>query len=259
MKNLVATVWLGLFILCVIGTARVYAAESVSESTNSGSTSLYAEEIAVYERAMGTDHGLSDLEIHKRMQALISNPVFQNRFLGIMTHQTPSDAWIILEIMAETRPDLIVEAGTFHGGSAVLWAIILQHINPGGRVITIDIEDQREARAINLPIAKRRVEFILGSSTDPKVVEKVHQRAKGKRVMVILDSLHSKEHVAAELEAYAPLVPVGGYLIVQDTPFGPDEAIAEFLAANDNWIADRRRERYPDTNSVRGYLRRVKP
>jgi cephalosporin hydroxylase len=77
--------------------------------------------------------------------------------------------------------------------------------------------------------------------------------------MVILDSLHSKEHVAAELEAYAPLVPVGGYLIVQDTPFGPDEAIAEFLAANDNWIADRRRERYPDTNSVRGYLRRVKP
>ncbi|HIF93180.1 MAG: CmcI family methyltransferase [Myxococcales bacterium] len=114
-------------------------------------------------------------------------------------------------------------------------------------------------RAINLPISRRRVEFILGSSTDPEVVEKVHQRAKGKRVMVLLDSLHSKKHVAAELKAYAPLVPVGGYLIVQDTPVGPGEAIAEFLAANDNWIADRRRERYPDTNSVNGYLRRIKP
>ena len=77
--------------------------------------------------------------------------------------------------------------------------------------------------------------------------------------MVLLDSLHSKEHVAAELEAYAPLVPVGSYGVVQDTPLGPMGAIDEFLAANDSFIADRERERYSDTSSVRGYLRRIKP
>jgi cephalosporin hydroxylase len=253
MKSFVAILLLGPFALFVLGTSTVHAADTTETE------SPYAKEVAEYERAMGADHRLSDEEIHEQMQGFMTNPVFQNRFLGILTLQTPSDAWIILEIMAETRPDLIVEAGTFHGGSAALWAIILQHINPRGRVITIDIEDQREARAINLPISKRRVEFILGSSTDPKVVAKVHKRAKGKRVMVLLDSLHSKEHVAAEIEAYAPLVPVGGYLIVQDTSVGPDEAIAEFLAANTNWVADRRRERYPDTNSVKGYLRRIKP
>jgi cephalosporin hydroxylase len=110
-----------------------------------------------------------------------------------------------------------------------------------------------------LPISKRRVDFLLGSSTDPKIVEEVHRRAKGKRVLVLLDSLHSKEHVAAELEAYTPIVPVGSYLIVQDTLVGPAEAIREFLEKSDAFVADRARERYPDTNSVGGYLRRVKP
>jgi len=161
--------------------------------------------------------------------------------------------------MYEVRPDLIVETGTYHGGSAPFWAIILEHINPAGRVITIDIEDQRTRRAKNLPIAKKRVDFLLGSSTDPEIVAEVHRRAEGKRVLVLLDSLHSKEHVAAELEAYAPLVPVDGYLIVQDTMVGPIAAIDEFLAANDSFVADRGRERYADTNTVRGYLKRVKP
>ena len=218
----------------------------------------YADEIADYEKAMGPDHGLSPEEIHRRMQGLRNNPVFQNRFLGIQTEQTPSDAWIVLEILYEVKPDLLIETGTFHGGSAALWAIILEHINPHARVVTIDIEDQRERRAINLPISKRRVDFLLGSSTDPKIVAEVRKRARGKRVLVLLDSLHSKEHVAAELEAYAPLVSRGSYLIVQDTVVGPAEAIKEFLATTDEFKADRARERYPDTNTVNGYLRRVR-
>ncbi len=140
----------------------------------------------------------------------------------------------------------------------MLWAIILEHINPDGRVITIDIKDQRSPGAVEIPIARERVDFLLGGSTDPEIVAEVHRRARGKRVLVLLDSLHSKEHVAAELEAYAPLVPIGSYVIVQDTLVGPIRAINEFLESNDTFIADRARERYPDTNSFRGYLRRVR-
>jgi cephalosporin hydroxylase len=262
MKNLLETIFLGLLLVVIVGpdvsiaseptpTVRAVKAETVDAE-------LYEREIVEYEKAMGKDHGLTPDQIHVKMQSLMADPVFQNRFLGISTLQTPSDAWIILEIMFEVKPDLIVEAGTYHGGSAALWAIMLEHINPRGRVLTIDIEDQREPRAVKLPISKRRVDFLLGSSTDPKIVREVRRRAKGKRVLVLLDSLHSKEHVAAELEAYTPIVPVGSYLIVQDTLVGPAQAIKDFLAANDEFIADRGRERYKDTNTVNGYLKRVK-
>lgn len=185
-------------------------------------------------------------------------PVFRSHFLGIPTAQNPTDAWIVQEIISEVEPDLIVEAGTYRGGSAVLWAMLLEHVNPEGRVVTIDIEDQRVPRAKELPISRERVEFLLGSSTDPEIVAEVHRRAQGKRVLVILDSLHTAEHVAAELEAYAPLVPVGSYVIVQDTPVGPIHAIEPFLAAHPGWQIDRERERFFLTNTVNGYLHRVR-
>ena len=63
------------------------------------------------------------------------------RWLGVPTAQNPNDAWIHQEIIAQVKPDFIVEAGTWHGGSAALWATILQQVNPEGRVITIDIND----------------------------------------------------------------------------------------------------------------------
>jgi cephalosporin hydroxylase len=215
-------------------------------------------DIADFERAMGKDHGRTPEEMQAIMKNLRAAPSMKNKFLGVSTLQSPSDAWIVMEILQEVKPDLIVEAGTFRGGSALLWAIILEHINPEGRVITIDIQDQRDRRATQMPITKRKIDFLLGSSTDPKVVAEVHRRAKGKRVLVLLDSLHSKAHVARELEAYAPLVERGSYIIVQDTPVGPMGAIEEFIANTDKFVIDRSRERYPDTHSIKGYLKRVR-
>ncbi len=213
-------------------------------------------DVKTFEAAVGTSHGKTPEEIQEILSSIRNDPQTQNHFLGIHTLQNPTDAWIIMEIMQEVKPDLIVEAGTYRGGSAVLWAIILEHINPEGRVITIDIQDQRPPQATRIPIAERKVQFLLGSSTDPEIVAEVHRQAEGKRVRVLLDSLHSKEHGAAELEAYAPIVSRGSYIIVQDTPLGPLAAIDEFLASNDAFRADRKRERYGDTNSTRGYLRR---
>jgi cephalosporin hydroxylase len=185
--------------------------------------------------------------------------VFQNKFLGISTVQHPFDVWITQEIISEVKPDLIIEAGTYHGGSALLWAMFLENINSNGRVITIDIKDQRTQRAIDLPIAKRRVDFLLGSSTDPEIVAEVSRRAKGKKVLVILDSLHKREHVLNELKAYSPLVSLGSYIIVQDTPVGGiRRAIREFLSGNDSFLVDHRRERFVLTNNVDGYLKRVR-
>jgi cephalosporin hydroxylase len=201
-----------------------------------------------------------------------------NTWLGVPAQQFPDDVWIHQEIITEVKPDFVVEAGTFHGGSALIWAMILNQINPEGRVITIDISDRREIdgktvlmleKAQQLPIWKERVDFLLGSSTDPKIVAEVEKRVKGKKVVVILDSAHTKDHVHAELKAYSPLVPIGSYLIVQDTALGghpvfPEaapgsmDAVEEFLKGNDQFVPDRSRERLLLTCAPNGYLKRVK-
>ena len=191
-----------------------------------------------------------------------------NKFLGVQTSQNPNDVWITQEILVEQRPDFMVEMGTKHGGSALIWAMVLREVNPDSRVITVDIED-RIAPSRDLPLFKERVDFLHGSSTDPKIVEDVRRRVQGKKVVVLLDSNHAKDHVLAEMRAYSPLVPVGGYMIVQDSILsghpvldemsgGPWEAIDEFLATNDQFEIDKSRERLLFTYCPRGYLRRVK-
>jgi cephalosporin hydroxylase len=192
-----------------------------------------------------------------------------NHWLGIKTLQNPFDVWVTQEILWEVKPDVVLETGTYEGGSAALWATLLEQINPdAGRVLTIDIED-KSAAARRLPIVQRRVDFLVGSSTAPEIVEEVKRRVEGKRVLVVLDSLHTRDHVLAELQAYAPLVPVGSYVIVQDTVVnghpsfpdwgpGPYEAVEAFLAENDDFVVDRSRERLLMTYNRMGFLRRVR-
>ena len=171
-----------------------------------------------------------------------------NRWLGVKTLQNPNDVWIIQEIIAEVKPDFVIETGTLRGGSAALWAMILEQVNPEGRVITVDIEDKRAKKLP--PIAAEKVDFLIGSSTNPGIVAEIARRVRGKKVVVILDSAHSKNHVLAELRAYAPMVPKASYLIVQDSNVnghptwpdygpGPFEAIEEFLVENDEFRVDK--------------------
>jgi cephalosporin hydroxylase len=51
----------------------------------------------------------------------------------------------------------------------------------------------------------------------------------------VLDSNHSRDHVLAELRAYAPLVSVGGFIVVQD---GIMADMAGAPRSAPNWSAD---------------------
>src|SRR5690606_20342094 len=99
-----------------------------------------------------------------------------------------------------------------------------------------------------------RVTLLEGSSTSEKIVSQIRQVCQGRRTMVILDSDHSRDHVLAELAAYAPLVSPGCYLICEDTNVnghpsfpdhgpGPYEAVEEFLKSARGWKVDRDCER----------------
>jgi cephalosporin hydroxylase len=192
----------------------------------------------------------------------------QTKWLGIYTYENPCDMWAIQEIIAETKPDFIVETGTYKGGGAVFYASILQYVNPAGKVITIDIKPQFEDAA-KLPLFQERVEFIEGSSVSDDVIARVAARVSGGRVMVTLDSDHHMKHVLNELRLYSRFVSPGGYLIVQDTAHnghplrtwdgkGPMEALEEFLAENKDFEQDQSREKFLLTFFPRGYLKRVR-
>jgi cephalosporin hydroxylase len=63
-----------------------------------------------------------------------------------------------------------------------------------------------------------RIDMIQGSSIAEETIAKVHEMSKPyNKVLVILDSNHTHDHVLAELEAYAPLVSQGSYCVVFDT------------------------------------------
>ena len=187
----------------------------------------------------------------------------RTQWLATPVQKLPLDLWLFQELIVELRPDLLIETGTLKGGSALFYATVMDAL-VHGRIVTVDIEAD-EARP-----AHPRVDYITGSSTDPRIIDRVRARAEeAETVMVILDSDHTKDHVLGELQAYAPLVTHGSVLIVEDTDVnghpvlpeygpGPMEAVREFLAATSDFMLDRELERrFLVTFHPRGYLRRT--
>lgn len=138
-------------------------------------------------------------------------------WLGRPIIQLPEDLVRVQEAIWELKPDLIVETGVAHGGSLIFYASLCE-LAGHGRVLGVDIEIRPPNRAAieAHPLAKR-IQLIEGSSVDDDVVRKVRAAAEGARcVLVLLDSNHTKAHVRAELEAYAPIVTRGSYIVATD-------------------------------------------
>ena len=143
--------------------------------------------------------------------------VYSFTWLGRPVIQMPEDLLRIQEVLFAVQPDVIIETGVAHGGSLVFYATLCKAIGQG-RVMGIDVEIRpHNRRAIESHALFPLITLIEGSSIDPVLVERVKQSIQpDEKVLVILDSLHTKDHVVAELEAYGPLVSVGSYLVVQD-------------------------------------------
>src|SRR5262249_53097842 len=147
---------------------------------------------------------------------------------------------------------------------------------PQGKILTVDIDGAgwRETTAA-LSCAGRerllsRITFLEGSSTAPEIVEAIRaQIPSGAKVLVLLDSLHTKAHVLQECRLYGPLVSPGSYLIVNDTHLGtwyskvadlddPLAAVNDFLAENSDFKAESVSERFVLSCAHRGFLKKVK-
>ena len=143
--------------------------------------------------------------------------VYGFSWMGRPIIQLPEDMMRIQELIYELQPDVIVETGVAHGGSLIFYAGLCAAMGKG-RVVGIDIEIRAHNReAIEAHRLSPMITLVEGSSIAQEVVKQVKdQIGAAETVLVLLDSNHSRDHVAAELEAYGPLVSPGSYIVACD-------------------------------------------
>lgn len=183
------------------------------------------------------------------------------RWRGMLCYQFPTDLWRYAELCFELEPAFVLEIGVEHGGTATFLSDILSLIGRG-RVIGVDIKPMSGLISYVTP-----VQVITGDSKDPAIIDQVYKVArynrKDERGLVLLDSDHHQNQVAAELEAYADLA---SYLVCEDTTiqfqegtiappnYGPHIALRAWLPHHPEFVQD------PDpspTNHPGGWLRRI--
>ena len=187
-------------------------------------------------------------------------------WMGIPTWKNVMDLWVYQELLYRVQPDLVIEMGSFKGGSTLYLAQILELIGRG-EVISVDIDHSRfEAQ-------HPRIGLLTGSTRDEAVFRELQRRAAGRRVLIIHDADHRRDTVLADLETYADLVSRDSYFIVEDGVVdlfppdtllggalggpGPLPAIREFLARDKRFVIDRECQRYHLTYNPDGFLKKI--
>jgi cephalosporin hydroxylase len=181
--------------------------------------------------------------------------VYSFTWLGRPIIQLPEDLVRLQEVLFRVQPDVIVETGVAHGGGVIFYASLCKLLGKG-RVLAVEVGLRPHNRtAIQTHPLAPYITLIDGDSTDPRVVAEVQARVQpGDRVLVALDSNHVKAHVLAELDAYAPLVSPGSYIIAMDGIMGdlagaprsrpdwawnnPGQAATEFVARHPDFVIE---------------------
>ncbi len=207
---------------------------------------------------MSDDTGLKQESLAWIEKSSIYKYSYNFKWMDCPIIQFPQDMIAMQELIWQVKPDLIIETGIAHGGSLIFYASMLELIGEDGQILGVDI-DIREHNRIEIEKHKmfKRITMIQGSSIDEDIAKQVYEFAKGKqRVLVVLDSNHTHDHVLKELELYSLLVTKESYLVVFDTvvedmpedffpdrPWGkgnnPKTAVWKFLKQNDRFEIDK--------------------
>jgi cephalosporin hydroxylase len=157
-------------------------------------------------------------------------------WFGHAVLQLPEDLVRLQEVVYRVQPDVIIETGVFRGGSLMFHATLCQALGRG-RVIGIDRQiDAAQRESIQGHLRGSRISLVEGDSASPEVVSRVAQMIRpGESVLVILDSAHTKEHVARELECYSRFVTPGSYIIATD---GIMRELADVPGGQPEWVSD---------------------
>ena len=187
----------------------------------------------------------------------------ETSWLGQRVGRPATDLFVYQELISEIRPDWIVETGTGTGGRALFLASICELLGHG-QVVSID-------KRISPKVPQHpRITYLQGRSFEPSVAAEVAELVgDDPRALVVLGSCGRRLRTIKEFEAYKPLVPVGSYIVIEDTivngrpvwpafGLGPGEAAKQLVEMHRDFVADITLERYVLTFNARGFLKRVK-
>jgi cephalosporin hydroxylase len=204
-------------------------------------------------------------------------------WMGRPVIQHPEDLVRLQEVVYALKPDVIIETGVAHGGSLILSASLMKAMAHGRVVVGVDIEVRPHNRkAIEAHELFPMIRLIEGDSTAPGIVAQAASHVRpGDKVLVILDSNHTREHVRKELEAYHHLVTRGSYIVatdgimqdLADAPRGqpgwetdnPAQAARDFVAAHPEFVIEQPKWRFNESELDRvitgwpdAWIKRVK-
>lgn len=203
--------------------------------------------------------------------------VYHFDWLGVPTIQFPSDLIILQEIFFKYKPDVVIETGIAHGGSLLFYSSILRLFKKKFKVIGIDIKIKKNnRRKILSSEVSNNIKLYESSSTDLNTLSKIFKETKNKKVIVILDSNHSHEHVLNEIKLFSKMIKKNGYIIVMDTVIefisnkhnnknrnfskgnSPFTAVKEFLKNNKDFKVDKLYENKAVISSgIGGFLKKI--
>ena len=231
---------------------------------------LQHEKVVLFDAPALEDTSRIVEQFHRLYYGQAASQTWRNTFWrGIHVNKCPLDLWVYQEIIFDVRPDIIVETGTGRGGSTHFLASMCD-VMGRGEVLSVDLYDTPYGK--NVPAerpAHPRITYLRGSSTSAEVLSAIHARIQPHhRVLVILDSHHSCDHVYQELLDYSKIVTPGSYVIVEDSNVnnhpvlpnfgpGPMEAVDAFLAHESSFWVDGSREKFFMTFNPRGFLKRI--
>lgn len=214
------------------------------------------EEKAHFARAQSDNKTLSRVAHDFVVLSDIYNYAYQWTWCGLPTLQLPQDVLAIQELMYKLKPTVVIETGVAWGGGIALYASTMD-VYGGRQIIGVDLNLADSVQAAISEIGfSTPIDLIKGSSIDSSVLSRIRSSLNpDDRVMVILDSDHTHDHVLNELISYGPLVSAGQYCVVSDTivelipvqehrprPWGPGNnpltAVREFLNENSDFRSD---------------------
>lgn len=197
-------------------------------------------------------------------QAVVNRMSYRGRRLL----KNPFDLALYMTLLERLRPELIVEIGSSHGGSALWLRDLARSIGFPTEVWSYDINMSKTLDLVEDGVYFERGDiFNLESSNLPILLSRFANR----RILVIEDGPHSESGCAAALKFFHPYLKENDYIVIEDGNCrdlglfefgnGPNRAIRAFLRDHpDEYVVDREYTDFWGPNytwNTDGYLRRV--